>query len=273
MEQIHEPTIIVEKFINRNIHHFSQAQSPPFTEGKLLQNFNYKGTNIQSQQLVALGIIQDELNDEDKFILQFLTQLSKGKSDTLDQDITLNEFQHALLKRNKRTTTSPSGRHLGHYKLIQRLKVQEDSNQPDKSQELIQLYYNIMKISILIGQPLQRWTEVTTCMIEKIPGNPRLDKMRVIHLFEVDYNLILKVMWARKAIWSAYENNKLNPGQAGSKPGSRAIDVVLNKEMKYTYAKLTRTPLATIDNDAKSCFDRILCNIAMMISQHFLEYR
>jgi hypothetical protein len=36
--------------------------------------------------------------------------------------------------------------------------------------------------------------------------------------------------------------------------------------MKYTYARLSRTALGTID--AKSCFDRILCNLAMMISRY-----
>jgi hypothetical protein len=34
------------------------------------------------------------------------------------------------------------------------------------------------------------------------------------------------------------------------------------------YATLTRTGLASMDNDAKSCYDRIICNLAMMISQH-----
>jgi hypothetical protein len=61
----------------------------------------------------------------------------------------------------------------------------------------------------------------------------------------------------------------LNDGQAGSRLGCRAIDVVVQKEMNYTYAKLTRTPLITVDNDAKSCFNCILCNVAMMVSQYF----
>jgi hypothetical protein len=39
--------------------------------------------------------------------------------------------------------------------------------------------------------------------------------------------------------------------------------------MKYLYAMLTRTGLATMDNDAKSCYDRIICNLAMMVSQNF----
>jgi hypothetical protein len=268
-EQIHDPKIIEDKFLLRNIQHFSQAEKTPFTTENLLQIFEYEGTNNNSQQLMQSGIIPENISKEDKYTQQFVEQLSMNNTNTLANDITIEEFQHALIKWNDKTTTSPSGRHLGHYKLLQRLKVQDNDSTPDKSQDLINLYYNIMKIAILIGKPLQRWTEVTTVMIEKIPGNPKIDKMRVIHLFEVDYNLILKVMWARKTIWKAYQNNILNQGQAGSKPGSRAIDVVLNKEMKYTYAKLTRTPIATIDNDTKSCIDRILCNVAMLISQHF----
>jgi rhamnose utilization protein RhaD (predicted bifunctional aldolase and dehydrogenase) len=45
--------------------------------------------------------------------------------------------------------------------------------------------------------------------------------------------------------------------------------VVNQKEMKYLYAILTRTGLATMDNDAKSCYDRIICNLAMIVSQYF----
>jgi hypothetical protein len=66
-----------------------------------------------------------------------------------------------------------------------------------------------------------------------------------------------------------HNSNLSNDGQAGSRPGNRSIDVAIAKEMKYNYAKLTRTDLVTIDNDAKSCFDRILCNVAMLVSQHF----
>jgi Reverse transcriptase (RNA-dependent DNA polymerase) len=124
-------------------------------------------------------------------------------------------------------------------------------------------------IAINLGETLNRWTTVSTCMIEKIVGNPRIDKLRVIHLFEADYNLLLKIMWARKMVWSAHKHNVLNEGQAGSRPGKRAIDVVINKEMLYQYARLTRQPLATIDNDTKSCYDRIICSVAMLISQHY----
>jgi hypothetical protein len=91
----------------------------------------------------------------------------------------------------------------------------------------------------------------------------------VIHLFEADYNLLLKILWARRLVWNAHDAGKLNDGQAGSRPGRNAIDVVVQKEMKYLYSRLTRTGMATMDNDAKSCYDRIICNLAMIISQYF----
>ena len=71
-------------------------------------------------------------------------------------------------------------------------------------------------------------------------------------MYEADYNLILKIIWARKLVWHAHGNKRINKGQAGSCPGRNSIDVVLQKEMKYLYAILSKTGLATMDNDAKS---------------------
>jgi hypothetical protein len=131
-----------------------------------------------------------------------------------------------------------------------------DQQKENLSESILKVYYNIVTTAIKLGQPVERWKHITTCMIEKTPGVSRLDKLRVIHIFEADYNLILKIMWSRKAIWKIHNNNLLNDGQAGSRPGCRAIDVAIQKEMK-------------VDNDAKSCFDRILCNAAMLVSQYY----
>ena len=81
--------------------------------------------------------------------------------------------------------------------------------------------------------------------------------------------MLLKLLWARKLTWNAHLNGTLHEAQAGSRPGKRAIDLVVYKEQKYLYSRLTRTPLLTMDNDAKACYDRIICNLAMLISQYF----
>jgi hypothetical protein len=45
-----------------------------------------------------------------------------------------------------------------------------------------------------LGLSLDRWGNISTCMLEKVAGVPRIDKRRVIHLFEADYNILLKIM-------------------------------------------------------------------------------
>jgi hypothetical protein len=122
---------------------------------------------------------------------------------------------------------------------------------------IMKTYYNLVLAAINLGAPMDRWKHITTCMIEKKAGISRIDKLRVIHLFEADYNVILKIMWAQKAIWQIKNKNLLKMGQAGSRPGCWAIEVAIAKEMKYNYSTMTQTVMATIDNDAKSCFDRI----------------
>jgi hypothetical protein len=37
-------------------------------------------------------------------------------------------------------------------------------------------------------------------IIKKDPGNPRIECLRVIHLFEADYNLVLKQLWLGQTI-------------------------------------------------------------------------
>jgi Reverse transcriptase (RNA-dependent DNA polymerase) len=146
-----------------------------------------------------------------------------------------------------------------------------DTTNPDinLSNTLLDLYYKVSTTAANLGKPLDRWGQISTCMIEKIIGIPRIDKLRVINLFEADFNMLLKIMWARKCVWQMNDRQVINEGQAGSRPGRRAIDVVVQKEMKYLYATTTRTVLGTIDNDAKSCYDRMICNLSMALSYYY----
>jgi hypothetical protein len=50
------------------------------------------------------------------------------------------------------------------------------------SEMILKVLFGISCISIKIGIPITRWKKITTCMIEKVPGVSRLDKLRVIHI-------------------------------------------------------------------------------------------
>ena len=48
-----------------------------------------------------------------------------------------------------------------------------------------------------------------------------------------------------------------------------SIEVVMSKDMKYVHRNLIRSPMTTRDNDAKSCYYRILASMALMVIHHF----
>jgi hypothetical protein len=266
---ITRPQQMIDNLVARNIIHFGQANTTPFATSPLLEIFRYSGTTNQVQQLIHQQEQPLELENQSFFVQKIIDKLSDGKNlPPISSSISYKEFVSGIKKWQEMTTTSPSGRHLGHYKILTKLNIMSDNN-VNLSTAILYLYFNIVKITLLLGCTLERWCNISTCMIEKTPGVSRIDKLRVIHIFEADYNLLLKIMWARRCVWHMVKHKTINHGQYGSRPGHRAIDLVIQKEMLYTYAHLTRTNLGTIDNDAKSFYDRILCSLAMSVSQYY----
>ena len=101
-------------------------------------------------------------------------------------------------------------------------------------------------------------------MIQKLEGSYLLNKLRVIHLFEADYNGTIGLLFNRKLLYNAEYNNLLNNNQWGCRPHRQAEDALMLKELSYNLTKNTKTTLATLDNDATGCFDRVPCTVAML---------
>jgi hypothetical protein len=65
------------------------------------------------------------------------------------------------------------------------------------------------------------WKQVVNVMIEKEPGNARVHRLCVIHIYEADYNLLLQAKW-QEMICTEECNKTLHPGQYGSQAGRDA---------------------------------------------------
>jgi hypothetical protein len=275
---ISDPEEINDKLTQRNILHFGQASETPFASGGLQRELGFRGLNQACTKLLN-GILPKAYQQSDyatKLILEKLT--TSTQLNCIKPDLPFDEFQQALHKWNEKTSTSPSGRHLGHYKcllldILDTEEIQRKQDDPEqfrsKASQILQVYWHIIQASANLGISLHRWQVSHTSMIQKTPGISRIDKLRVIHLYEADYNLFLKIFWGRKLVYNSDNTQQLNEGQYGSRPNKKCIDQVIKKVKVYQYAALTRTPMATMDNDAKSCFDRIICALAMLISMFF----
>ena len=100
-------------------------------------------------------------------------------------------------------------------------------------------------------------------MIEKDPGQPHINRLRIIHLFEADYNLFLKIMWGSLLVRRAVLFDLLNDGQHGSVPGRNHMDPIMLHQLTTDLCRLLKLNFARFDNDDSACYDRIIVALAM----------
>ena len=69
-------------------------------------------------------------------------------------------------------------------------------------------------------------------MLQKDHNNPRIHRLRIIHIYEADYNLLLAVKW-RQALHHAEDQMLLNDGLYGSRPGRSVTEVSRRKLLVF----------------------------------------
>jgi hypothetical protein len=65
------------------------------------------------------------------------------------------------------------------------------------------------------GLYLARWIAVINVMIYKKADMLELDELRVIHLFEADFNLLVGLIFGRSTVHNAVDHQRLHPSQFG----------------------------------------------------------
>ena len=173
-------------------------------------------------------------------------------------------------KWKKSTTTSPSQRHLGHCKSF----LVSDSNDDNPEHiafdnAILQTINTIINATIASGMPLTRWLTSLVVIIEKIPAVPRINKLRVINIYEVIYNLMLKYFCPKQATKYAVREKTIGENQWGGVPGGSADLVALINEFITETHRLIFRNLVILQNDTKPCFDRIVNNHSTFHSHRF----
>lgn len=159
-------------------------------------------------------------------------------------------------KWKEATSTSPSGRHLGHYRAIIQNPI------------LLECLTKFMSIAIARGVSVTRWQRaINVIMLEKDPGRPQINRLRIIHLFEADFNLFLKIMWGSRLVRRAQDYAMINSGQYGSVPGRTASELVMLNQISNDICRTNKINLIRFDNDASACYDRILVHLGMVAAR------
>ena len=212
----------------------------------------------ESEELLA-GIIPEEWTKDNDLLREFLASFQIPDSvlaaDPIPTEISEDDITKGFKSWKESTSTSPSGRHLGHYKAL----IQDPL--------LLSCFQKFMIIAISQGIAVKWWGNAVNVMTEKDQGRPRLNRLRIIHLFEADYNLFLKIMWGSRLVRKAVALDLLNDGQHGSVPGRTPMDPIMLNQITTDLCRLLRINYIRFYNDASACFDRIIVALAMLAAR------
>jgi len=66
-------------------------------------------------------------------------------------------------------------------------------------------------------------------LLEKDPGDPKIDWLHTIHLYEADYNLLLKWFLSKGFIIHSETANQITDSRSGGWPGCSAFDLAITQ--------------------------------------------
>jgi hypothetical protein len=241
------------------------AHGTPFTHAPLTR-CNWEADSHESEQLIE-GTLPDAFgNLKNKYLeklihhIQDLPQLPE-----IDCQLTPDEVSQGFRKWREATSTSPSGCHLGLRRIASYCYQDEETEKLKTGILLVQT--QIINLPLRHGFSPHRWQKVVNAMIKKIPNHPYINKLRVIHLLEADYNLCLKAIFSRKLTWNCEEHEALGDVQNGFRQGRSTLGTIITNELMTEYNRRMRINSYIIMTDIAGCFDRIIPSITSILNR------
>ena len=164
-----------------------------------------------------------------------------------DITITTGNLEEGFRSMCEKTSSSPSGRHIGQYKTLTR---------PEAPPWILAFHQLVFAFAIEFCCPPTRWCRALQVWLEKDPGSPKIHRLRIIQLLEADFNLLLKIIWGRRMVWHATQYHAFqNVPQFGSRPWHSCQSALLLKVLSYDYIRYHRLTAAILNNNAKGCYN------------------
>ena len=170
--------------------------------------------------------------------------------------LTTEDLEGAIKSKAEKTASSPSGRHLGHYKT-----ALNNSN-------VLQFHLNIINFARTHTCLPPRWSTAIQIRIPKKAGIPHIDKLRMIQLLEFDMNAQFGTTIGRQMIWNAEDNGQFSETpNFGNRPNTQVSSCTLLKKISYDLMRQMLISGAVCNNDLAKCYDRVHAGIGMITCQ------
>lgn len=181
------PQHIAEVVCKINSKQYHQAHSTPFGSSTLATLLEHRGDTQNARELIKGKVPELPIQSmpETIRILHSIAQPTQATSSGRGE-IKEEEFIQTYKYVKELTSSSPSGRHVGHYKAIL------------KDTTLIQMHCAMMSLPFQNGFAPEFWMHVTDIMLEKEDGNSTCHCLRILALFKSDCNQAKRILIGRR---------------------------------------------------------------------------
>ncbi|KAI2505799.1 hypothetical protein MHU86_8661 [Fragilaria crotonensis] len=155
---------IESNLLRYNRNSFRAAAASPCGHGIIHSGLSFNSLSKDSAALLY-GTIPPHWHGQDDILREFLTSFALPDVVKENKAISINinedDVSYGFKKWKETTSTSPSGRHLGHYKALIRDPI------------LLKCFTQFMHITVNGGLTLRRWCNAVNILIEKDPGQQK----------------------------------------------------------------------------------------------------
>jgi hypothetical protein len=216
-----------------------------------------------------------KLHDINQLLIKQMKQ--KKTLDYISHCLTMKYWIGKLENWNENTYTSPSGMHLGHHKaLTSKHDLHPDSEAgailETKRLTILQAQVDLIDYALHTGYSYNHWQHIVNVMILKEPNNLKIHRLQVIHLYKADFALLLGIKW-RDLIHHSVDHHLIHQSQYGCLPGKDSLLPAFIEELLNKISRASRKPQVKADFDTTTCFDRIIPNLASLLSQQHGMHR
>ena len=159
------------------------------------------------------------------------------KPDIIPVELTPEEYKGKLKAWDESTSTSPTSHmHLGHLRAYWAEHTLHAGPLAEALEEnrgrILEGHLLLINYALQTGYSYEPWRRIVNTMLEKDPGIPKIHRLRVIHLYKANFNLILGVKW-HQVLHHAVTYNLINEGCYGSQPGKEGTDALYFRKLEY----------------------------------------
>ena len=253
--KVSDPNEVFNVLLRQNFTQLQKSKDSPFASGPIFEQLNKNdGSNVIENILKGmdkelknqLSQMHTNKNIMERFLNAIATPTNKEgiKTKPFQWEYGLKEYKETFSKTRESTACGPSGLHMSHWKAA----VDRD--------RIAELHAFIIWAAFQFSIVYKRWETSWHVMLQK-KKQPFSQKLRIIQLFEGDFNGGLKYLLGRKLMWHATEEGIMDTDTYGSRTGRTAPEAVVNLQLIFDDSRLWKKNIGMLFNDADGCYDRI----------------